>query len=107
MELRQFKYFLAIVDCEPSRAAQQLFVAQSALSKQISELEAERNAKLLLRSRNGVVVTEAGKVFDEYAQGITKQISDAKAAVHCSANSVAGSVVMGLPQSVASPSHCP
>ncbi|REM13282.1 LysR family transcriptional regulator, partial [Mycobacterium tuberculosis] len=73
-ELRQFKYFVAIVDCGSlSRAAQQLFIAQSALSKQMAELEGELGTQLLLRSRNGVAMTEAGKVFYEYAQGITKQ----------------------------------
>jgi LysR family nitrogen assimilation transcriptional regulator len=102
MELRQFKYFLSIVDSGSlSRAAQHLHVAQSALSKQVAELELELKVKLLLRSRNGVEVTEAGKVFYEYAQGITKQIEDAKAAVHCPANAVVGSVVVALPQSVA------
>lgn len=101
MELRQFKYFVAIVDCGSlSRAAQQLFIAQSALSKQMAELEGELGTQLLLRSRNGVAMTEAGKVFYEYAQGITKQVRDARAAVHVAAESVAGAVVAALPQSV-------
>ena len=101
MELRQFRYFVAIVDCGSlSRAAQQLFIAQSALSKQMAELESELGTQLLLRSRNGVAMTEAGKVFYEYAQGITKQVSDAKAAVHVASDSVVGSVVAALPQSV-------
>lgn len=102
MELRQFKYFLSIADSGSlSRAALQLHVAQSALSRQLSELEAELGTQLLLRSRNGVVLTDSGKVFYEYAQGITKQIEDARAAVHCAADAVVGSVVAALPQSVA------
>lgn len=102
MELRQFKYFLSIVDCGSlSRAAQDVHVAQSALSRQLGELEAELGAQLLVRSRNGVVLTEAGKVFYEYAKGVTKLIGDARAAVHCAAGAVVGSVVAALPQSVA------
>lgn len=102
MEIRQFKYFLAIVENRSvSRAAEHLHVAQSALSKQLSELEAELGVQLLSRSRNGVATTEAGKVFYEYAQGITKQISDARAAVLRSSDTVVGSVVVALPQSVA------
>ncbi|SFM58245.1 LysR substrate-binding domain-containing protein [Variovorax sp. OV329] len=101
MELRQFKYFVAIADCGSlSRAAQQLYVAQSALSKQMAELEAELQTQLLLRSRNGVAMTEAGKIFYEYAQGITKQVNDARAAVHAAAHTVTGTVVAALPQSV-------
>jgi len=102
MELRQFKYFLAIVDNKSlSRAAEHLHVAQSALSKQIAELESELGVQLLSRSRAGVAMTEAGKVFHEYALGITKQISDARAAVLRSSETVVGSVVAALPQSVA------
>jgi len=108
MELRQFKYFLVIVDSGSlSRAAQVLFVAQSALSKQVADLEIELGAQLLVRSRNGVVTTDAGKVFYDYAQGITKQISDARVAVHCSANAMVGTVVVALPQSVAAPVALP
>ncbi|WP_077002047.1 LysR substrate-binding domain-containing protein [Variovorax sp. KK3] len=101
MELRQFKYFVAIVDSGSlSRAAQQLYIAQSALSKQMAELESELETQLLLRSRNGVAMTEAGKIFYEYAQGITKQVGDARAAVHAAADAVTGTVVAALPQSV-------
>ena len=46
-------------------------------------------------------MTEAGKVFYDYALGITKQISDARAAVLRSSDTVVGSVVAALPQSVA------
>ena len=101
MELRQFKYFVAIVDSGSlSRAAQQLYVAQSALSKQMAELESELDTQLLVRSRNGVAMTEAGKTFYEYAQGITKQVGDAKAAVHAAADAISGTVVAAIPQSV-------
>ncbi|RYX97504.1 MAG: LysR family transcriptional regulator [Comamonadaceae bacterium] len=102
MELRQFRYFLSIVDSGSlSRAAQDVHVAQSALSRQLVELETELGTQLLVRSRNGVSLTEAGKVFYEYAQGVTKLIGDARAAVHVAADSVSGSVVAALPQSVA------
>ena len=102
MELRQIRYFLSIVDSGSlSRAAQHVHVAQSALSRQLVELETELGTPLLIRSRNGVALTEAGKVFYDYAQGVTKLIGDARAAVHVAADSVAGSVVAALPQSVA------
>lgn len=102
MEFRQLKYFLDIVDSKGlSRAAEHLHVAQSALSRQLAELETELGVKLLLRSRNGVTTTEAGKVFYEYARGILKQIADAREAVLRSSDTVVGSVVVALPQSVA------
>jgi LysR family transcriptional regulator, nitrogen assimilation regulatory protein len=101
VEIRQLKYFLAVVDAGSlSRAAQQVFVAQSALSKQMAELEVELGVQLLNRSRSGVSATEAGQVFYDYALAIQKQIQDARAAVHCAPDAVVGAVVLAIPQSV-------
>jgi LysR family transcriptional regulator, nitrogen assimilation regulatory protein len=101
LELRQLRYFLAVADSGSlSRAASEVFIAQSALSKQIAELEHELGVKLLQRSRTGVTVTEAGKTFYAYARAILKQVGDVKSAVLSSPHSVVGSVVLCLPQSV-------
>ena len=101
MELRQLKYFLAVADSGSlSRAALEVFIAQSALSKQIGELEQELGVQLLNRSRTGVTMTEAGKTFYAYAQAILKQLGDAKAAVRSSPQSIVGAVVLAFPQSV-------
>lgn len=100
MELRQFKYFVAIVDSgSVSQAARTLFIAQSALSKQISDLESELDAQLLERTSSGVRVTETGKIFYEYSLAIIKQIDDVRAAVKSSENHIVGNVVIAIPQS--------
>lgn len=102
MEIRQIRYFVAVIDCGSlSQAARQVHVAQSALSKQMSALEDELEVQLFHRSHNGVVASEAGKVFYEYAQGMLKHLVDARAAVTSSPNSVSGSIIVALPQSVA------
>lgn len=102
MEIRQIKYFVTVIDCGSlSQAARQVHVAQSALSKQMSALEKELGVQLFHRSHNGVVASEAGKVFYEYAQGMLKHLADARAAVSSSSGSVSGSIVVALPQSVA------
>lgn len=101
MELRQFKYFLSIVDHGSlSRAAEHLHVAQSALSRQVSELESELGVQLLVRSRTGISTTDAGKLFYEHARGISKQIGDLRDAIRNSSDVISGSVVVALPQSV-------
>ena len=73
MELRQLRYFVAIVDHGSlSRAARVLHIAQPALTQQIRQLEDEMAAQLLHRSAQGVIATDAGKVFYEHALAILK-----------------------------------
>ena len=101
MELRQLRYFVAIVDNGSlSRAALVLHVAQPALTQQLRQLEEELGAQLLHRSAHGVVSTDAGKVFYEHAQAILKQVADARAAVVQSLDRPSGSVTLGLPHSI-------
>ncbi len=101
MELRQLRYFVAIVDHGSlSRAARVLHVAQPALTQQIQQLEDELGAQLLHRSAQGVMSTDAGKTFYEHAQAILKQVDDAKWAVAQSTDKPAGTVALGIPQSV-------
>ncbi len=101
MELRQLRYFVAIVDHGSlSRAAVVLHVAQPALTQQLRQLEEELGARLLHRSAQGVLCTDAGKVFYEHAQAILKQVSDARSAVTQSTTRPSGSVSLGLPHSI-------
>jgi LysR family nitrogen assimilation transcriptional regulator len=101
MELRQLRYFVAIVDHGAlSRAALVLHVAQPALTLQLRQLEQELGVQLLHRSAQGVLSTDAGKLFYEHAQAILKQVADAKSALTQSAERPAGSVTLGLPHSI-------
>lgn len=101
MELRQLRYFVASVDHGSlSRAARVLHVAQPALTQQIQQLEDELGAQLLHRSAQGVLATDAGKTFYEHAQAILKQVGDAKSALAQAADRPAGTVALGIPQSV-------
>ncbi|QYF95038.1 LysR family transcriptional regulator [Massilia sp. PAMC28688] len=101
MELRQLRYFVAIVDHGSlSKAALVLHVAQPALTQQLRQLEEELGAQLLHRSAQGVLSTDAGKVFYQHAQAILKQVSDARSAVTQSTTRPSGSVTLGLPHSI-------
>lgn len=101
MELRQLRYYVAIVDHGSlSRAALVLHVAQPALTQQLRQLEDELGVQLLHRSAQGVLTTDAGKVFYEHALAILKQVADAQAAVIQSAERPSGSVTLGLPHSI-------
>jgi DNA-binding transcriptional LysR family regulator len=64
MELRHIRYFVALADAlHFGRAAERLNVSQPALSQQISALEKEIGAPLLLRHSKGISLTPAGAMF--------------------------------------------
>lgn len=78
MELRQIKYFLEIVRCASfGQAAERLHVTQPALSKSIRNLEQSLGVMLLERHPVGVVPTEYGKIFLDFASLITGEVDRA------------------------------
>jgi DNA-binding transcriptional LysR family regulator len=78
MELRHLRYFVAIGEEENyRRATQRLNVAQTALSTQIQDLEAELGFKLFDRLPRGVKLSAAGRLFLEDARRILQQVSEA------------------------------
>jgi LysR family nitrogen assimilation transcriptional regulator len=102
MDLRQLKYFLAIVDAGSfSKASQKLFVAQPSLSQQIANLEFELKTKLLLRSAQGITPTAAGSMLYRHARQILRQVDQVRANIQKDGSSEAGPVALGLPTTMA------
>jgi LysR family transcriptional regulator, nitrogen assimilation regulatory protein len=101
MDIRQLKYFVAIVDRGSlSKAAEQLCVAQPSLSQQVASLEVELKTQLLLRSHQGVKPTEAGRALYLRARDVLRQVAQIPLAVQVSGTE-SGEVAIGLPTSVA------
>jgi DNA-binding transcriptional LysR family regulator len=79
MQLRRLRYFIAVAgELSIRRAAKQLGVAQSALTRQIATLEAELGLDLLIRDRHRIVgLTAAGESFLGDARRILGEIERA------------------------------
>ncbi|WP_420995720.1 LysR family transcriptional regulator [Cupriavidus sp. 30B13] len=100
MDFKQLKYFVATADFgNMTRAAQSVFVAQSAFSQQIANLEDEIGVRLFDRGKNGMQLTSAGASLYSYAKSILKQLHDAKQAVSQEVQQPHGRVAIGLPGS--------
>jgi LysR family transcriptional regulator, transcription activator of glutamate synthase operon len=68
MEIKQIQYFLAVAKVGSfSIAADDLFISQSSLSKQIIALEKELACSLFNRSRRKITLTDAGQTFHQHA----------------------------------------
>ncbi len=77
MNLLHIKYALEIAKTNSiNKAAQTLYVGQSALSRAIKELEAALGVSLFERSAKGMFLTPDGEVFVRYAKAILKQVDD-------------------------------
>ena len=79
-----------------TRAAAILHIAQPALSQQIAALETHFGRQLLVRSKRGVVPTQAGRALYRHAQLMMRQLEQAEVDVENSDVVVAGRVSVGL-----------
>lgn len=69
MHSSEIRYFLAVANSGSlSAASQQLFVAVSAISRQIQRLEARVGAPLFERHARGMVLNDAGQIFENHVR---------------------------------------
>src|SRR6476620_9093946 len=82
MDLAQLEVFLAVArEGRFSRAAEKLFRTQSAISQTIHKLEKELGEPLLDRSSRDGLLTDAGRVLQEYAERLLNLRNDAQEAL--------------------------
>jgi DNA-binding transcriptional LysR family regulator len=77
MDFKQIEYFIAIINSGNfSRAAENLYMSQPSLSKQIKALELELGVDLFNRKEKGCCLTIAGKKFLTFAQKVRGDKND-------------------------------
>jgi DNA-binding transcriptional LysR family regulator len=82
MDLAQLEVFLAVArERRFSRAAQKLYRTQSAVSQSIHKLEQEVGELLFDRSSRDGLLTDAGRVLQEYAERLLNLRADAQEAL--------------------------
>ncbi|MCV9940071.1 LysR substrate-binding domain-containing protein [Boseaceae bacterium BT-24-1] len=101
MDLRQLRYFTAIVEQGSfSKAAVKLRVAQPALSQHLRHMEDELGVALLHRGTRGVQPTEAGERLLAKARTILAEFAELRDSVRGEQAAPAGEVRIGLPGTV-------
>jgi len=107
MELRHLRYFAAVAEtCHFGQAADQLHVAQPALSYSIRQLEDELNVTLFNRTTRQVSLTPAGEFLKLEVARILAGVDDAERGVRRIAAGRSGLLRVGLTGTAAF-SHLP
>jgi DNA-binding transcriptional LysR family regulator len=99
VELRQLRVFVAVAEEQSfSRAADRLYVAQSAVSATVQNLESELGVQLMDRSRKPVGLTDAGKALLAESRGILAAAENAMEVIDEIRGGIRGTVRLGAMQ---------
>ncbi len=97
MNTRQLEYFLAVArDLNFTKAAESMYVSQTAVTQQIKVLEEQLGVRLFDRSKRKVTLTAAGRVFQEEASAILNRVDSAVQRVREVESGFIGSLNIGF-----------
>jgi DNA-binding transcriptional LysR family regulator len=97
MEIQQLRHFLCAAQLgNIGKAAEQLGITQSGLSRSISNLEEQIGVQLLIRNPRGVEPTFLGRALIPYAQSILNVDKRAVADIRALKSAEGGSVRIGI-----------
>jgi len=100
MEIKSLRYFLAVAREENmSRAAEQLHVSQSTLSKQIKALEEELGKKLFIRHSFSIQLTDEGILLRKRAADLVTMADKISSEFQTIDNITGGDIYFGLAES--------
>ncbi|WP_212960098.1 LysR family transcriptional regulator [Cohnella xylanilytica] len=101
MELRQLQYFVHVARMQHvTKAAEELHVAQSAVSRQIHRLEEELGVRLFMQRGRNVQLTPVGQLFLKRAEGILEDLDRAVNEIHEFLDPEVGEIRLGFPHSL-------
>lgn len=97
MDIRQLRYFIAIVEEGTiSLAANRLHISQPPLSQQLKAMEEELGSVLVYRRGKRLEITESGKALYKYALQMTQLMEEARAEVKEVGNGDKGTLSLGI-----------
>ncbi len=100
--LARLKYFYQVASSGSfSRAAEELFISQPALSRQIAALEEDVGLPLFSRQGRKPVLTDAGRRLFNYAEKIMELNREAKKEISELKNLTSGEVIIGASTTIA------
>jgi len=71
-------FYIVAKNKHMTKASEELYISQPAISQSIKKLETQLGGTLFLRSNKGMELTEEGKMFYEYVKGALELINNAE-----------------------------
>ncbi len=97
IELRHFKYFMAVAEeLHFRKAADKLYISQPGLSRQIQQMEAILGASLFVRNKRNVELTEAGKYLYQEIQFIFNHLAEIQKHIQLIHKGLEGEIRIGF-----------
>lgn len=101
MELRQLHYFIKVAQKQHvTQASEELHVAQSAVSRQIHQLEKELGVSLFVQKGRNLQLTPVGRLFLKRIEGIMNDLERSVQEVHEFLDPELGEIRIGFPHSL-------
>lgn len=96
MNINQLKYFIAMAEYKSfTKAANQYYISQTAITQQIRALEEHMEVQLIDRTRRPISLTPAGNVFLHEAKAILERLNMAVGKVRDASTGLVGTLRIG------------
>lgn len=96
MNINQLKYFIAVAEYKSfTKAANQYYISQTAVTQQIHALEEQMDVVLIDRTKRPIALTPAGNVFLNEAKAILERMNNAMSKVHDASTGLVGTLRIG------------
>lgn len=103
MNIDNLKTFCAVAKVRSfSRASDEVFLTQSAISRQIAQLEQDLNTKLFIRRRDGITLTKQGELLLDRAKKIIADVETMRNVVSSAETEISGSLKVTMTVGTAS-----
>jgi LysR family transcriptional regulator, transcription activator of glutamate synthase operon len=103
MELQQLRYFREVAEREHmTRAAESLFVSQSAISRAVTQLEEELGVPLFYRQGRAVILSPYGRLFLEHVVRALNVLETGKRVLEECSSAESGTITLGFLHSLGS-----
>lgn len=97
MRVQQLEYFVSVAkNLNFTKAAEECYIAQSAISQQITALEDELGFHLFERHTRKVTLTEAGEAYYKDVVDILKNLEEAKSRAKYISEGISGTIRIGI-----------